>query len=192
MIDADRSLPGPAQRLLRAGGSGETVPSSGAAAQRTAMLTVPPLVTERLRRSPRASSTAIGLLDLAREPLARDLLGARRGAAPASSRVCSRAAVRQVHRPVMRAPAAPAIARERGSSAVTAPPPTAAAASRTAPAMTWQRLAFRYAARDVCNSASLAGRVADDGGIEGHEAFLARLQREHGRKYSFWQLLDAG
>ena len=58
MIDADRSLPGPAQRLLRAGGSGETVPSSGAAAQRTAMLTVPPLVTERLRRSPRVSTAA--------------------------------------------------------------------------------------------------------------------------------------
>jgi hypothetical protein len=49
---------------------------------------------------------------------------------------------------------------------------------------------YGYAARDVQNSASLAGRVADDGGIEGHEAFVARLKREHGRKYSFWQLLE--
>ncbi len=48
------------------------------------------------------------------------------------------------------------------------------------------------AAGDVDHSATLAGRVADDGGIEGDKAFVARLQREHGRKYSFWQLLDAG
>jgi hypothetical protein len=42
---------------------------------------------------------------------------------------------------------------------------------------------YGYAARDVRHSASLAGRVADEGGIEGHEAFVARLKREHGRKY---------
>ncbi|HET6521123.1 MAG TPA: hypothetical protein VFG47_15065 [Geminicoccaceae bacterium] len=40
------------------------------------------------------------------------------------------------------------------------------------------------------HSASLAGRVADDGGIEGHDAFVARLKRERGRKYSFWQQLE--
>jgi hypothetical protein len=49
---------------------------------------------------------------------------------------------------------------------------------------------YGYAARDVRHSASLAGRVADEGGIEGHEACVARLKREHGRKYSFWQMLE--
>ena len=47
-----------------------------------------------------------------------------------------------------------------------------------------------YAAGDLHNSASLAGRVDDEDGIEGHYAFVARLKREHGRKYSFWQLLE--
>jgi hypothetical protein len=49
---------------------------------------------------------------------------------------------------------------------------------------------YRYAARDVRNSASLAGRVADGGGIEGNDAFMARLKRAHGRKHSFWQRLE--
>ncbi len=49
---------------------------------------------------------------------------------------------------------------------------------------------YGYTARDVRKSTSLAGRVANDGGIEDHDAFVARLQREHGRKYSFWQLLQ--
>ena len=47
-----------------------------------------------------------------------------------------------------------------------------------------------YAARDVRHSASLADRAAGEGGIEGHEALVARLKRRHGRKYGFWQLLD--
>ena len=58
--------------------------------------------------------------------------------------------------------------------------------------MMWQRPAFRYAARDVCNAASLAGRVAEDGGIEGHDASRVRLQRAHGWKYGSWQLLREG
>jgi hypothetical protein len=49
---------------------------------------------------------------------------------------------------------------------------------------------YGYAARDVRHSASLAGRVADGGGIEGHDAFVARLKRAHGRKHSFWQRLE--
>ena len=36
-----------------------------------------------------------------------------------------------------------------------------------------------------------AERLADGGGIGDHDAFVARLQREHGRTYSFRQLLDA-
>ena len=52
------------------------------------------------------------------------------------------------------------------------------------------RKQYGYAARDVRHSASLAGRVADGGGIEGHDAFVARLKREHGRKYRFWELLE--
>ena len=51
---------------------------------------------------------------------------------------------------------------------------------------------YGYTARDMQDLASLAGRVSDDDGIEGHDAFVARLQREHGRKYSFWELLKAG
>jgi uncharacterized Zn finger protein len=49
---------------------------------------------------------------------------------------------------------------------------------------------YGYAARDVRNAAALAGRIADEAGIESHDAFVARLKREHGRKYSFWQLLE--
>jgi Family of unknown function (DUF6880) len=48
---------------------------------------------------------------------------------------------------------------------------------------------YGYAARDARHAASLSVRVADDGGIAGHDALVARLQREHGRKYSSWQML---
>jgi hypothetical protein len=36
----------------------------------------------------------------------------------------------------------------------------------------------------------LSGRPAGDGGIESHNGFVARPQREHGRKYNFLQLLQ--
>ena len=39
-------------------------------------------------------------------------------------------------------------------------------------------------------SASLAGRVTEEGGVEGHDAFVARLTRAHGQKHSFWQRLN--
>jgi hypothetical protein len=42
-----------------------------------------------------------------------------------------------------------------------------------------------YAARNLRHSASLAGPVADDGGTEGHDAFVAPLRRGRSRKYSF-------
>jgi hypothetical protein len=32
--------------------------------------------------------------------------------------------------------------------------------------------------------------VAEEGGIESHDTFVARLKREHGRNYSFRQLLE--
>jgi hypothetical protein len=32
--------------------------------------------------------------------------------------------------------------------------------------------------------------VTEEGGVEGHDALVARLKREHGRKYSFWELLE--
>ncbi len=44
---------------------------------------------------------------------------------------------------------------------------------------------YGYAARDVLDAGGLAGRVADEGGIESHDAFVVRLKREHGRKYGF-------
>ena len=36
----------------------------------------------------------------------------------------------------------------------------------------------------------LAGQIADFGAFETHEAYRARLKVEHGRKASFWSLLD--
>ena len=49
---------------------------------------------------------------------------------------------------------------------------------------------YGYAARDVQNAAALASRLPDDAGIEDHAAWMERLKREHGRKYSFWQRLE--
>ena len=49
---------------------------------------------------------------------------------------------------------------------------------------------YGYGARAVRHSASLAGGIADEPGIENHDAFVARLKREHGRTYSYWQLVE--
>ena len=49
---------------------------------------------------------------------------------------------------------------------------------------------YGYAVRDVRACASLAPLLPVESGFEDHEAFLARLRREHGRKTGFWALLD--
>ncbi len=49
---------------------------------------------------------------------------------------------------------------------------------------------YRSAARNMRHSASVAGPVTGEGEIESHDAFVARLKREHGGKYSFWQLIE--
>ncbi|TPG40970.1 hypothetical protein EAH89_28815 [Roseomonas nepalensis] len=49
---------------------------------------------------------------------------------------------------------------------------------------------YGHAARDVRACASLVPLLAEEFGIENHEAFLARLKREHGRKAGFWTLLE--
>jgi hypothetical protein len=49
---------------------------------------------------------------------------------------------------------------------------------------------YQYAARDVQACASLAPLLPDEGGLESHDVFMARLRREHPRKSGFWSLLD--
>ena len=51
---------------------------------------------------------------------------------------------------------------------------------------------YGYAVRDVLNCESLARQLPEDSGIEGHDAFMARLRKEHGRKSKFWELLREG
>jgi hypothetical protein len=51
---------------------------------------------------------------------------------------------------------------------------------------------YGYAVRDVRNCESLAGQLPEDAGIEGHDAFMARLRKEHGRKSKFWELVHEG
>ena len=46
--------------------------------------------------------------------------------------------------------------------------------------------------RDVRNCESLAGQLPEDAEIEGHDAFMARLRKEHGRKSKFWELVREG
>ncbi len=45
---------------------------------------------------------------------------------------------------------------------------------------------YRHAARHLATCAELAERIADFEGLESHQAYLARLKREHGRKQGFW------
>jgi hypothetical protein len=49
---------------------------------------------------------------------------------------------------------------------------------------------YRHAARHLLECQGLAGQIEDFGGFETHEAYRARLEAEHGRKTSFWSLLD--
>jgi hypothetical protein len=49
---------------------------------------------------------------------------------------------------------------------------------------------YQYAVRDVKACAGLATLLPDEASLEPHEAFMARLRREHPRKTGFWSLLD--
>lgn len=49
---------------------------------------------------------------------------------------------------------------------------------------------YRHAARHLLECQGLKSQIEDFGAFETHEAYCARLQDEHGRKASFWSLLD--
>ncbi|MFA7431025.1 MAG: DUF6880 family protein [Rhodospirillaceae bacterium] len=48
---------------------------------------------------------------------------------------------------------------------------------------------YKHAARHLMDCAGLASSIADFGSVEAHEAYVARLPREHGRKTSFWSFV---
>jgi hypothetical protein len=48
---------------------------------------------------------------------------------------------------------------------------------------------YGHAARHLATLAGLADAIGDFGAIEAHDAYLARLRQQHGRKYGFWALL---
>jgi hypothetical protein len=45
---------------------------------------------------------------------------------------------------------------------------------------------YRHAARHLLACRSLEASIRDHGGFETHEAFVARLRAQHGRKTGFW------
>lgn len=49
---------------------------------------------------------------------------------------------------------------------------------------------YPYAARDFQSCTRLAQHLPASGSIETHAAFVARLQKVHGRKYGFWGLME--
>jgi hypothetical protein len=49
---------------------------------------------------------------------------------------------------------------------------------------------YKHAARHLLDCSSLASRIEDFGIFEPHDAYEARLRRMHGRKSSFWSLVD--
>ena len=49
---------------------------------------------------------------------------------------------------------------------------------------------YRHAARHLLDCSSLSSAIADFARFEPHDAYEARLRREHGRKSSFWSLID--
>ena len=49
---------------------------------------------------------------------------------------------------------------------------------------------YPYAARDLLSCVRLAPNLPAPGSIESHAAFVARLQKVHGRKYGFWGLIE--
>jgi hypothetical protein len=49
---------------------------------------------------------------------------------------------------------------------------------------------YRHAARHLLDCAGLSSAIEDFGRFEPHDAYEARLRREHGRKSSFWSFVD--
>jgi hypothetical protein len=49
---------------------------------------------------------------------------------------------------------------------------------------------YRHAARHLLDCSGLSSAIKDFGSIEPHDAYEARLRREHGRKSSFWDLIE--
>jgi hypothetical protein len=49
---------------------------------------------------------------------------------------------------------------------------------------------YRHAARHLLDCSGLSSAIVDFGRFETHRAYEARLRREHGRKSSFWSLID--
>ena len=50
---------------------------------------------------------------------------------------------------------------------------------------------YRYAAEHLVSCARLARDISDFGAFEVHDAYVARLKEEHGRKFGFWSLTAA-
>ena len=50
---------------------------------------------------------------------------------------------------------------------------------------------YRYAAEHLVSCARLAREIPDFGAFETHDAYVARLKEEHGRKFGFWSLTAA-
>jgi len=49
---------------------------------------------------------------------------------------------------------------------------------------------YRHAARHLLDCSGLSSAIKDFGRFEPHDAYAARLRREHGRKSSFWSVVD--
>jgi hypothetical protein len=48
---------------------------------------------------------------------------------------------------------------------------------------------YKHAARHLADCAGLASRIGDFGSFPAHDAYIAALRRDHGRKPSFWSLV---
>ena len=46
---------------------------------------------------------------------------------------------------------------------------------------------YGHAARHLLECRALEARIGERGGVESHEAFVARLRARHGRKAGFWE-----
>jgi len=46
---------------------------------------------------------------------------------------------------------------------------------------------YQHAARHLATCAELASRIDDFGAFETHDVYVARLKKQHGRKYGFWE-----
>jgi hypothetical protein len=50
---------------------------------------------------------------------------------------------------------------------------------------------YRYAAEHLVSCARLAREIPDFSAFETHDAYVARLKEDHGRKFGFWSLTAA-